>query len=331
MDEYKVKQIWPAHADHICYYNDRFLQPMFKNEPVVAQPKYDGERMLVHFNKGEYYCTSRRHSKKTDRYMENQDKLPVLELIADDLADLDYTVIDCECYAKDWSTIVGILHSLPERAIELQEKDKARFAAFDCIFYDGKDLRELPYAVRLSYLVKLIDKINYEPFHLVRFMNDAHTIGEMQNATLIESTSDWQECMENAVNAGFEGIVIKSLLKKYYDKGAILKCKKFETIDCVVIGFQDGRGKYENSIGALEIGYYDKAKNDFVKISNVNCGTDAEREAINNCKLKYLYKVVEVKCQEITDKSLRHPVFVRFRDDKDYTMCTKDTIFKEVE
>ena len=76
--EYKVKQIWPAHADHISHYKDAFLNDLFKNNNVVVQRKYDGERMLVHFNNGEVYCTSRRHSKKTNRFMENQDKSQII-------------------------------------------------------------------------------------------------------------------------------------------------------------------------------------------------------------------------------------------------------------
>ena len=71
---YKVKQILPAHADHINYYKEDFINNLFNKGAVVVQRKYDGERMLVHFNKDETYCTSRRISKKTGYYMENQDK-----------------------------------------------------------------------------------------------------------------------------------------------------------------------------------------------------------------------------------------------------------------
>ena len=331
MSEYKVKQLNPSHADHISGYNEKFLDMLFTTEPVIAQPKYDGERMLIHINHGEVYCTSRRFSKKTNRYMENQDKLTILQDICKNL-DLDYTVLDCECYAKDWSTIVGILHSLPERAAELQKQDTARFSVFDCLFYNGKDMRDEPYYRRLNYANQVVNMINYEPLHLVKFMNEQHQpTSDISEACTINSKSDWQDCMENAVKAGFEGIVIKSTLKHYYDKAALLKCKKFETVDCVIIDFQQGRGKYENTIGALIVGYYDKDNDKFVRVANVNCGTDTERDEVNNNRDKYLHSVVEVKCQEITGKSLRHPVFVRFRDDKDYTMCTKDTIFKEGE
>ena len=330
MEEYKVKQIQPNHADHISYYNEKYLKDMFEHEIVVAQPKYDGERMLIHINNGEVYCTSRRYSKKTNRFMENQDKLPILSEVLKDFP-LNYTVIDCECYAKDWSTIVGILHSLPERAVELQKLDTARFACFDCLFFDGRDIRDESYLTRLSYLQVVLSKIDYEPLHLVKFMNSNFEPDEIENFEDICSNEDWQTCMQHALADGFEGVVIKSLKKSYYDKGASLKCKKFETVDCVITGYQEGRGKYEGSVGALEIGYYEPESNKFIKISNVNCGTDSERELINNNRDKYLYAVVEVKCQEITERSLRHPVFIRFRDDKDYSMVTKDTIFKEGE
>ena len=328
MSEYEVKQINPNHADHISGYNKKFLDNIFDNEAVVAQPKYDGERMLIHIDSGKLYCTSRRFSKKTNRYMENQDKLEILQERVKTFK-LGYTVLDCECYAKDWSTIVGILHSLPDRARELQKQDTANFAIFDCLFYDGRDLRDLPYRERLKYAMDVVDRISYKPLHLVAFMNFEHQVDNIDNACLIESETDWQECMNNAVEAGFEGIVIKPLSFKYYDRAASLKCKKFETVDTVVIDYKPGTGKYSDTIGALIVGYYDKDSNSFVRLANVNCGTDEDRDMWYKNWNQMQYKVLEVKCQEVTDKSLRHPVYIRIRDDKDYTMCTKDTIFKE--
>ena len=330
MEDYKVKQIWPNHADHISYYNEKYLQKMFDEETVIAQPKYDGERMLIHINKGEVYCTSRRFSKKTGRFMENQEKLPILAEKLKHL-NLDYTVLDCECYAKDWSTIVGILHSLPERAVELQKENAAKFAVFDCLFINGRDIRESAYLSRLAQANIVVNSIRYENLHMIEIMNENDVKHNNTLFNKIKSKEEWQKYMNDALDNGFEGIVLKSIDRKYYDKGASLKCKKFETVDCVITGYQEGRGKYENQVGALEIGYYNPDKDEFVKISNVNCGTDTERLEVSNNRDKCLHTVVEVKCQEITNRSLRHPVFVRFRDDKDYTMVTRDTIFKEVE
>lgn len=331
MSDYKVKQIKPNHADHIGYYNSKFLDTMIDEDYVIAQPKYDGERMLIHINNGEVYCTSRRHSKKTDRYMENQDKLPILQSLVNDsefLKRLDYTVIDCEAYSNDWSTIVGILHSLPERAIELQEETAAKFAVFDCLWFDGEELTEKKYFDRLSCAVDVIEAFKYDNLHLVQFVNPDGEICDLSLTKPITSRIQIDFMMNSAIEAGFEGIVVKSFMKTYYDKGASLKCKKFETVDVVVCGYVQGRGKYSDTIGALQVGYYDPDKDEVIRISNVNCSTDAERNAWRDNWEDWKNTVIEVLCQEVTERSLRHPRYVRRREDKDYKMCTKETIFK---
>lgn len=319
MSEYKVKQIQPNHADHISYYKDKYLNEMFSTEDVVAQLKYDGERMLIHINGDEVYCTSRRYSKKTNLFMENQDKIPILKEVFKNFP-FKYTVLDCECYGKNWAEAVGILHSLSERAIELQKNKTLYFAVFDCLYFDGEDLRDKEYSYRKLVAENLVDAIHYKPMHMV---------SEFKN--FVKSKDQWNKYMDTAINMGFEGIVLKSLQRKYYDKAASLKCKKFETIDCVVYDYIKGNGKYSDTVGALLIGYYDPSTDKIVHISKVNCSTDKERykwsrnfEAMRN-------SVIEVKCQEITEKSLRHPVYIRLREDKDYKMCTKDTIFKETD
>lgn len=317
MSEYKVKQIQPNHADHISYYKDKYLDDMFSTEDVVAQLKYDGERMLIHINGEEVYCTSRRYSKKTNQFMENQDKIPILKEVFKNFP-FKYTVLDCECYADTWSETVGVLHSLPERAIELQKNVTLKFAVFDCLFFDGEDLRNEEYSYRKHVAKDLVSAICYKDMHMVSEFED-----------FVKSKEQWNQYMNSAINRGFEGIVLKSLQRKYYDKGASLKCKKFETVDCVVYDYVKGNGKYSNTVGALLIGYYEPSTDKIVHISKVNCSTDEERYKWSQNFESMRNSVIEVKCQEITEKSLRHPVYIRLREDKDYKMCTKDTIFKE--
>ena len=317
MENYKVKQIWPAHADHISGYKQLFIEDLFKQGKVVVQRKYDGERMLIHFNKDETYCTSRRTSKKTGRYMENQDKIANLPHL-----NLNYTVIDCEFYGDTWADAVGILHSLPERALELQKNTTIKFAVFDCLFFDGTDIREQPYEVRLLYVHQILNILNNQlhdsRFHFV----EQYQVNNIDEA-YIKAKEQWNE--------GHEGVVLKPMTKAYYDKGMMLKIKKIETFDVVVCGYQEGRGKYVGVVGALYVGYYNPKDDTIVKISKVNCGTDEDRKMWkqwfdNN---EAIGKVIEVKCQEVTDKSLRHPVYIRLRNDKTKEMCTKETIFKE--
>lgn len=315
--EYKVKQIYPAHADHISHYKEKDIAKIFSESQVIVQRKYDGERMLVHFNREETYCTSRRFSKKTGRYMENQDK--ILNLPA--IQKLGYTVIDCEAYCDTWSESASILHSLPERAKEIQASTSLKFAAFDCLFFDGKDVREQPYEVRLCYVHQILDILNYE-------LNDFRF--HFPEQFKVDSINDAMKLAKEYWDAGKEGLVLKPLSYKYYDTGMMLKIKRFETVDVVVYDYKQGTGKYSDTVGALLVGYYEPETDSIVHLSKVNCGTDADREywkqQFNNNSA--IGKVLEVKCQEVTDKSLRHPVYIRIRDDKNYTMCTKDTIFK---
>lgn len=322
-----VIQIQPNHADHISLYKEQYLRDMFSKEPVIAQPKYDGERMLIHFFGDKVFCTSRRISKKTGEYTRNEDKLPQLLSDYAKNAKLQYTVLDCECYAKTWSESAAVLHSLPERAIELQKTIDIKFAVFDCLYFMGTDIRARQYMHRLCEAELAVSALNIRGMHMASFMDTNHNVSDMQHCGLVNSYDEAIECMQNAIAAGFEGVVIKSLEKAYYDKGASLKCKKFETVDVVVCDYKQGTGKYANTVGALIVGYYDNGK--IVPIARVNCGTDADRDMWRDNWDTLKGTVLEVKCQEITGKSLRHPVYIRQRLDKNAAECTRETIFKE--
>lgn len=312
----EIEQISPSHADHISNYRESYLENMFNASKVIAQRKYDGERMLMHFLDGKVYCTSRHVSKKTGKFTECQEKLVNLPLLS---SDMGYTVIDCECYADTWSEIASVLHSLPQRAIKLQEKITPRFVVFDVLFFDGEDLRDKSYSTRLAMVDTVLSLISDE-----RFTKPEQWVVSSYRQAMFLAYSQW--------HLGREGIVVKAMNKSYYDRGAMLKIKRFETVDVVVYDFQPGTGKNSNTVGALLVGYYDPEADSIVHVSRVNCGTDADRaywkKYFEENSFKPIRRVLEVKCQEVTESSLRHPSYVRIRDDKDYTMCTRDTIFR---
>lgn len=282
---------------------------------VVGQPKYDGERLLVHYHNGKTYCTSRRISIKTNKYNELQANLPTLHA---QLKGIGYTVLDGEVYSKDWATIAGITKSLPERAIALQQDNEVKYAVFDCLYFDGQDIRDLPYSERLVIAQNVVTTLNKSNVHLV---DTIEILSAKHAGTFMD------ECIAN----GFEGAVIKRTDKTYTDKRAMLKLKKSETLDCVVYDKIQGNGKYSDTIGALSLGYYDADKDTIIHITQCAPGTDADRNMWRDNWDSMKLSVVEVKCQEVTKQSLRHPVIIRIRNDKDYTMCTKETIFKGVE
>ena len=138
---------------------------------------------------------------------------------------------------------------------------------------------------------------------------------------------DVQEVVRNyykeIVDAGGEGVIVKDLDGYYEFKRSKnwLKAKEWLTMDLRIVGFTEGYGKRENTIGGLICETDDK------RISvNVGSGlSDEDLEYIANNKDEVLGKIVEVKYNaEIDDKntgkrSLFLPVYVDIRTDKDET------------
>lgn len=321
-----VHQFKPAHADRIDGYDwtnkkgFNALEDMLKNERVIVQRKHDGERIKMHIQGAETVMDSRRISKKTGMYAQCQQNFPEFQNLN---IGLGYTVLDGELKAlrddKDsWSDIVGVIHSLPERAQALKDKHEfdIKYEVFDCCFYDGEDVTNLPYHERYLLATEAVKRLNRQDIELV----DCYEV---------KSKEEVYGIRDEFINSGCEGIVIKSFDRKYFDVGAYIKAKRLETKDIVVYGFEFGNGKYSNTVGCLKCGYWDPEMQTVVHVTNVNCGTDQDRaewlQGLQDGSRQNA--VIEVKCQEVTKDSLRHPVYVRLRSDKSYDMCTKDTIF----
>lgn len=109
---------------------------------------------------------------------------------------------------------------------------------------------------------------------------------------------------------GFEGVVFRRASSTLQD--AVIRCKREFTIDGTVVGFEPGQGKYQSSLGAVRVTYNDG------NITSVGGGfTDAERDAIWSEQSRYLGRVLEFTANAIFESgNVRHPRFVRWRDDK---------------
>ena len=85
-------------------------------------------------------------------------------------------------------------------------------------------------------------------------------------------------------------------------------------MDLEVVGFEEGKGRLEGTLGALIVKYKDN-------LVGVGGFTDVMKDEIWNNRDKYLGRIAEVKYKEIThDKvtrkeSLQFPTFVQFREE----------------
>jgi DNA ligase-1 len=120
--------------------------------------------------------------------------------------------------------------------------------------------------------------------------------------------------------AGYEGIMIKDPDAPYETKrtSAWLKIKPVITVDLVIIGMEEGTGKYAGMLGALVCEGEDAGK----KIrTNVGSGiTDEQRKEMWEKREELIGEIVEIKADTITKDrtddeffSLRFPRFERFR------------------
>ena len=121
------------------------------------------------------------------------------------------------------------------------------------------------------------------------------------------------------VEKGGEGVMFKHRLAKYYEDkrhtNVWVKWKKSITEDVVIIGYTEGKGKYDGLIGAVVYGSY--IEGTLTEIGQCSGMDDATRVLISENQDSMIGRVIEVEAHEKTkNNSLKEPRFIRFRDDK---------------
>lgn len=192
----------------------------------------------------------------------------------------------------------------------------ATYTLFDILPYDAFMARKCatPYSARrvlMRYFANFAELFNAP-------------IAQVEKR-LIASLDQLMEYYNEVRAAGGEGLIFKPLDHKYEFKRSFswLKLKNEATEDLVVIGAFEGEPntKYAGQLGGLIVdrngvqvriggGLSDEQRREFWAAYL----EDTSDEAIGGMLLG---RVIEVEYQEVTpDGSLRHPRFVRFRDDK---------------
>lgn len=159
-------------------------------------------------------------------------------------------------------------YGIEEKAREIPLK----LICFDLLFVNGKNLIGQSYSERRKKLSSIIQSDDTVLLSEEKVVNSPHEI---------------EIFFDDAVSRGLEGILAKKL-DGTYQAGArgwnwikfkrSYSAKLEDTIDCLVMGYNAGRGKRTAfGLGAFLIGVYDKKNDSFVTVAKVGTGlTDEE-------------------------------------------------------
>lgn len=337
----------------LCQRLNSATEVIEKMKEVIAEPKYDGLRVQIHYRKGKNGEPALLRT-FTRNLEESSEMFPELSQITEQL-DCESCVLDGEAIGYDPKTGNLITfqqtiqrkrkHGVAEKAAEIP----VRFYIFDMLYLNGENLIDTPLKERKAKLDRLF----------VDNQVIVHTQGEV--------TSDpvaLRQYHEEALAEGLEGVVMKQTSSSYQSgrKGwSWVKMKEAEgqtgklsdTLDVVVMGYYLGRGKRaEFGIGAFLVGVYDEQNQQILSLAKIGTGLTDETlgEVKRRCdKLvvaeqptSYVINkaltpdvwcapelVVEVAADELTTspihtagQALRFPRFVKFRDDKKWDQAT---------
>lgn len=311
---------------------DERMEEMLADPKWIAEEKYDGSRYFLKMNKeGDIALHSRRVSVKTNLPVDRTENVPH---IANELSELklpvDGLILDGEVL-WDHGAVGSVISALPEKSLARQKEfGWIYFMVYDIPYCDGDLYLDVPFVERR----KMLEGLGVNG----KFIRIAPQTTRYKGKFL---TSIWDR--------KGEGIILKNPQGLYQagddPKENWVKVKKIVTDEFVVMGFKPGDkdGKYKNQVGSIVFGQYNK-KGQLIPISFCSGFTDVERKAMTKNPKKYIGQVLEVKFNDISKgddlkqiqrlvkvlkvkfkgeipHSLRHPRFLRWRDDKNAKEC----------
>ncbi|MCZ6857540.1 MAG: DNA ligase D [Gemmatimonadetes bacterium] len=299
----------------------------FTDAGWVFELKYDGYRLLASREGGT--------SRPVLMSRNGHDLTAVFPEVAHAVETLPYSdfVLDGEVVVHDDSGRPSF-QRLQKRGRLTQRYDIQRatlelpavFYAFDLLALEGFDLRQLPLVQRKAVLQEALP-----PVGLMKYAEHIAERGE--------------DFYEQVQAMELEGIMAKKADSRYRAgrSASWFKIRSDRTDDFVIVGYSDPKGS-GNGFGALHLASYHGGQLTYA--GRVGTGFSAQQRDDIVAELQTIARpdppctgatpkgdehhwvepelVVEVRYKEWTEEAfLRHPVFLRFRDDKDPHDCVR--------
>ena len=250
-------------------------------EKFAAEYKLDGERVQIHKQANEVVLFSRRLENITQYYPD------IVENVKKSLS-VNEGVFEAEIVPVNENTgeFLPFQELMHRRRKYKLEKAISQYPItvnfFDVLYFDKKDCLNLEYSERRNILEKLVNEDNF--LKLVPML-------------LVKNENEIEDFLENSINSGCEGLMLKTL-DAPYRAGARgsnwLKLKREyrnelgDSLDLIVIGGYFGRGRRTGLYGTLLLGTYNPDKDNFPSVCKVGTGFTDE-------SLDQLYQILSNK------------------------------------
>ena len=260
-------------------------------ELFSAEYKLDGERVQIHKQANKIILFSRRLENITQYYPD------IVENIGKSL-NVHEGVFEAEIVPINENTgeflpFQELMHRRRKYKLEQavsQYPITVNF--FDVLYFDNKDCLNLEYSERRKILEKLVNEDNFSKLVPMLLVKNENEVGDF---------------LENSINAGCEGLMLKTPSAPYRagSRGSNwLKLKREyrnelgDSLDLIVIGAYFGRGRRTGMYGTLLLGTYNPEKDNFPSICKVGTGfTDESLDQLyqilsNNVTLKKNSRII---------------------------------------
>ena len=247
----------------------------------AAEYKLDGERVQLHIEGDKVVLFSRSLENISSYYPDIIEKIPKT-MLAENI------VLEAEAVAINENTgeFLPFQELMHRRRKYKIEKAVTQYPItvnlFDILYCNGKSCLELDYKERREKMEKMVKEdefVKYIPMAIVKNENDI------------------EDFFENSINAGSEGLMLKTLGSPYQagSRGSHwLKLKREyqnelgDSLDLVVIGGYFGKGRRTGNYGTLLLATYDEDEDTFTSICKVGTGFSDE-------SLDQLYQILNPK------------------------------------
>ena len=254
--------IRPMLADRVKSEEDAIKK--FQDE-FAAEYKLDGERAQIHKKGNEIIIFSRSLEKITQYYPDIVEKIPNL-LICDECI-LEAEVVAINEDTGNFLPFQELMHRRRKYKLEKAVSDyPITVNFFDILFLNGKKIIDLPYLERRNNLLKIVKDDKFV---------------KVIPMSIIKNEGDVLEILENSINSGCEGLMLKMLQSPYRAgmRGSNwLKLKREyqnelgDSLDLIVIGAFFGKGRRTGRYGTLLLASYNSENDTFPSICKVGTG-----------------------------------------------------------